>query len=186
MKTLILSILLLFSIGIRAQVNFSSQVNGLSATFSITQAGQYYEFIKWSFGDGTFSNGGYTNNQVTHIYSVAGTYSVCVIGYPMPIAHNDTACKSISVISTGIHANTPEDQVSLFPNPVKDKLSVTMSNSNTALQLTVTTTLGKTVYELDKINDQQAAIDLGFLSSGIYLVKIQTGGEQKIFKIVKE
>jgi len=73
MKKIILLIAVVFSIGIRAQVNFSYQVNGLSVTFSITQWGQYYEFTNWSFGDGTYNNGSpYTNTQIVHTYSVAG------------------------------------------------------------------------------------------------------------------
>ena len=55
----------------------------------------------------------------------------------------------------------------------------------------MTNTLGKTVYILDKINVQQEAsdsyrIELSFLPSGVYFVRIQNDAEQKIFKIVKE
>jgi hypothetical protein len=187
MKTIILLSILAFSIAVKAQINFSYQVNGLSVTFSITQGVQYYEFTNWSFGDGTYNNGSpYTNTQVVHTYSVAGNYNVCIIGYPMPMAPNDTACKYINVLNTGIYNNTPEGQAHFFPNPVRDKLNIELSSSNTAFQVTLTNTLGETVYGLNKINDQQPAIDLSFLTSGVYFVRIQNNSEQKIFRIVKE
>jgi hypothetical protein len=187
MKTIILLGALVFSTGIQAQLNFSYQVNGLSVTFSVTQTSQYCEFTKWSFGDGTYDYGSpYTNFQTAHTYSVAGNYSVCFICYPMPMAPNDTTCKSINILGTGIHSNSREDLVHFFPNPVKDKLNVELSNSNTAFQLTLTNTLGETVYVSDKKNGEQPAIDLSALASGIYFIKVENKREQKIFRIVKE
>ena len=116
MRTLALIFAFVFAFAAKAQVNFSAQANGLSVTFSITQASNYYEFINWSFGDGITSNGGISNNPVVHNYAAPGNYSVCVIGYPMPLDPNDTACKFVNVISTGIHKNTSPGQFHLFPN----------------------------------------------------------------------
>ncbi len=186
MKTIILLCATAFCFSIKAQVNFSAQANGSTVTFSITQ-GTGYELYYFNFGDGTGSYVGYPYNYPTgHTYSVSGNYTVCLIGYPMPMAPNDTICKSINVISTGIQNISLEDQIYFFPNPVKDKLNMELPYSNAKFQLTVTNILGKSVYGLDNINGRQPAIDLSFLTSGVYFVIIQNGSAQKILRILKE
>jgi hypothetical protein len=83
---------------------------------------------------------------------------------------------------------TPEEDFDFkfYPNPVKDKLTIQfMPNKLNFNFLRIDNSLGQTVYILDTITSKQE-IDLSFLASGVYYLKIQGNSEQKVFKIIKE
>jgi hypothetical protein len=91
------------TIGLNAQINYKADIKGSNATFILTKQGKFYEGVTWDFGDGTVSQGSNTmEDTVTHNYSKVGDYTVCVIGMPMPMATNDTMCKTFSVSPTTI------------------------------------------------------------------------------------
>ncbi|MBA2613799.1 MAG: T9SS type A sorting domain-containing protein [Bacteroidetes bacterium] len=73
-----------------------------------------------------------------------------------------------------------------YPNPVKDKLTLEfMPNKFINKKISISNSLGQIIYVSDSLNSKQE-IDLSFLSSGIYYLKVQNNTEQKIFKIIKE
>lgn len=76
--------------------------------------------------------------------------------------------------------------IKLYPNPIKDKLQIEFQNEAAQeTKLNITNSLGQLVYFSNNPNQKQE-INLNFLPSGIYYLKIQTNSEQRIFKIVKE
>jgi len=126
-RKLLFVIGLCISIMTYGQIDFSVQTNGATASFTLTQQGIFYESIFWDFGDGMKSQG--TNSTISHTYTTLGNYTVCVIGMPMPIATNDTMCKSVTVTSNTV-VNCPwkapvtigvikcENDISLATSPV--------------------------------------------------------------------
>lgn len=80
--------------------------------------------------------------------------------------------------------NPAKDEITLFPNPVKDILNVnTTTNSFTSYQLTDLT--GKTVAG-GAVSSPETAIPLSQLSNGIYLIRLIGGENVTTLKIVKE
>jgi len=123
------------------QIDFSVQTNGATASFTLTKQGNFYESISWDFGDGTKSQG--TNSTVSHTYTTLGNYTVCVIGYPMPMATNDTMCKTVSITTNTIKASScgsytlngkTYDKTGLYTQTLKDILG---NDSIVTLDLTI-------------------------------------------------
>jgi Secretion system C-terminal sorting domain/SprB repeat len=68
------------------------------------------------------------------------------------------------------------------PNPVKNMLSI--SNSSTIDEITITSELGKSILD-KKINNLSSDIDLSELSNGVYFLKVKSEGKEKTVKILK-
>jgi translation elongation factor EF-1beta len=77
------------------------------------------------------------------------------------------------------------DNVKIYPNPIKGKLNVEFIIQPQISYLNITNSFGQLIFEKNNLNQKQE-IDLSFLGSGIYYLKVQNNSEQKIFKIIKE
>jgi hypothetical protein len=62
---------------------------------------------------------------------------------------------------------------------------IEFENNNLHYKLKITNTIGQIVYSSLSKNVKEA-IDLSFLASGVYYLKVQNNLEQKVFKIIKE
>lgn len=181
MRIILSFILLVLFTSTKAQIDFSYQANGSVVTFSITQMGQFYEGIKWDFGDGTIDYG----QTVNHIYFTSGNFSVCVIGYSQPISTPDTMCKSVPMLVTLISDNQLGNEIKYYPNPVKDQLNLIMSSQAKNGKLELTDIQGRVLLS-QNTTDLLSAIDMKSFSPGLYFVKIQNHSETSVFKIVKD
>ncbi|MEO5571475.1 MAG: T9SS type A sorting domain-containing protein [Bacteroidia bacterium] len=80
--------------------------------------------------------------------------------------------------------------ISISPNPFISEITIIIQNQNIKqATITVKNILGQTVYlkNYQIINNNfQTALDLNFLSKGIYLLEINIDGERMVKKIVKE
>ncbi len=86
-------------------------------------------------------------------------------------------------ITVGIQENFNENNISVYPNPVSNKLFFKLKEldlKNT--KLTISNQLGQILLQ----SDYKQEVDLSFLSTGIYYIKVQSNAEQKTFKIIKE
>ena len=88
--------------------------------------------------------------------------------------------KFVSVLSTN---QFELNDLRLFPNPVKNVVSI--SNSSTIGTVAITSVLGQEILR-KKVNDLQTEIDLSSFANGIYFVKVTSNEQEKIIKIVKE
>lgn len=75
-----------------------------------------------------------------------------------------------------------KEQISIFPNPVKDYLNI--RSSVKIDNVVIFDILGKEVFQ---VNPEIIAprIDVNNLPSGVYLVKITSGNESKTIKVIK-
>jgi beta-glucanase (GH16 family) len=80
---------------------------------------------------------------------------------------------------------TKENDLKLFPNPVKDKLNLVLPENQIGNRVTIYSILGQ---ELDSylLNKKQTVINFSSYQNGIYLVKIETSLGIKTYKIRKE
>ncbi len=78
-------------------------------------------------------------------------------------------------------------RVSLYPNPAKDKLTLTIQNKPDELSLVfkVTTISGTVLYEIP-LMDNTLSFDMSVLPSGIYMFQLIGGDRKHIWKVIKE
>lgn len=75
-------------------------------------------------------------------------------------------------------------ELKVFPNPVSNILNITVPSNENMVQAYLFNILGERVFETD-LNKNKNQIDLSFLNTGLYLLKIQSQSFSKSFKILK-
>ncbi|HRH99598.1 MAG TPA: T9SS type A sorting domain-containing protein [Saprospiraceae bacterium] len=73
--------------------------------------------------------------------------------------------------------------VEVYPNPTADYLFINNPN-NKVIQLTLTSVDGKSIYFNQQIKSSEP-VQLNFLAQGLYLLKLSSNNESKLFKIEK-
>ncbi|PQJ77658.1 beta-glucanase [Polaribacter glomeratus] len=74
--------------------------------------------------------------------------------------------------------------VSVYPNPVNDKLTIKIPNLEGASKAILYTITGKKLYTFNQ-NSRLETHDVSFLKSGIYLLKLEMNSDSKFIKIIK-
>jgi hypothetical protein len=127
----------------------------------------------------------------------AGTYTVNLKTYR---TNSQTVCinkiDSTAIIDTsftvssnvGINKNiAAENFVSVYPNPVKDKLTIDVENKNAVdINFSLTNSLGQLINVNSKTINTKLEIDTSELPTGIYYLKVQNNLGQRVFKVIKE
>jgi Metallo-peptidase family M12B Reprolysin-like/Secretion system C-terminal sorting domain/Fibronectin type III domain/Bacterial pre-peptidase C-terminal domain len=130
-------------------------------------------------------NGGTTNETNTRTYS-PGTYFVRVYGYQN--ANNATQCYTLRV-ATGTATRAveqPVDVITIYPNPVRNELSINANGNGEALTINVFDMFGKRV--LTKQTAGSTKLGTEKLGKGVYLVTVTNAKGQVIKqeKVVKD
>ncbi|WP_218598751.1 S8 family serine peptidase [Polaribacter sp. NJDZ03] len=73
--------------------------------------------------------------------------------------------------------------LNVYPNPIKDRFVISTDDLN-SVTIEVYTILGKRVLKKEKVTSD--VVDISFLESGVYLMKVSKDNQQKIFKLIKE
>jgi len=138
---------------------------------SFTDSSLHGENMIWYFGDNSSS----TQTNPIHSYVQYGTYTVRQVVVNQ--CGNDTATAIVGMYPTGVKNITKEKELSVYPNPTTGNFTID-NRSNAAIEgVTVTNTVGKTVYEaeVEKVKGQRTInINLNGLASGVYFVNIKT------------
>ncbi len=153
-----------------------------------TRTGNVYHFsganprnvlgYSWNFGDGTPAS---LQPAPAHTFATSGNYNVCVTLYGA--CDTVTLCRTINSGSTGIAGPDLLQDVTVYPNPVKDKVLISGLQARTDFLLCnlAGATLGSGM-----LTGKQAWIDMSVLPTGVYLLKLQTSsGAAKVLKLVK-
>ena len=89
-------------------------------------------------------------------------------------------------VSTLSVANFESESFTVYPNPTNGLLNISSKNSSGLINnVVVIDVLGKTV-QTNSFNTSKAVLDLSRLNSGVYFVKVQSEGVDKIMKVVKQ
>lgn len=111
-----------------------------------------------------------TNNDNTSSGDTIYTSSITVPQDPA------TGITDISVITNNI---------SVFPNPVQDKVTITNSQNSEPMQITITDIGGASVKEIENVNNNQS-VYVGDLNNGCYVLNIKTKSGIVSKRIIKK
>ncbi len=148
--------------------------------YTMTLGGSSY---KWY--DAT-TNTVVSTNPVFFSPTVAGNY------YLVLTKNNCTCNSNIVGMNVGISNIAIENlAVSVYPNPVNDKLNVTFTNDeNLAISFSIQNLLGE---KLNSFNEQNYSKgthnltnDISALSSGIYFLVVENNNKKAVYRFVKE
>jgi PKD repeat protein len=124
----------------------------------------------WNFGDGTQSQ----DENPWHNYTSSGTFELQLIAVN-DACPDDTLSQTIHVIDLAGITDLNDLQLNLYPNPVKDWL--TIETDEVGGTIVLTDCLGKIILE-KKLYSEQTDLDFTFLASGAYQL-VYILGEKK-------
>jgi hypothetical protein len=79
-----------------------------------------------------------------------------------------------------------QSQILLFPNPVSDELHISAPEMNSSNQIIrIMSITGELVYEIESAGATEVIVDVRSLSSGLYVVTVQSGSEMNYSKFIK-
>ena len=137
-----------------------------------TCATSYY----WDFGDGNSS----TDVYPVHQYSNIGIYTVTLIAYNS--FGSDTCVFSIDVFWSGIYEISNSENISIYPNPTSDKLTIITPEKS---EIEIYNIQGQIIKRLNS-NDNQTDIDVSGFPSAIYIIRMHTNQGVAVKKFVKQ
>jgi hypothetical protein len=148
----------------------------------------------WEWGDGTSDTIAYPS----HTYSVAGLYYICLtitdfVGCTQTYCDSSLVQKDantliyINVIPPGTVGlnDTRSWSFSVFPNPVKDLLTIETEGSAYKCRINIYDLQGREVLNRE-MSGQKISIDISGLSRGMYFLKFSEKKSTQIKKIIKE
>jgi PKD repeat protein len=147
----------------------------------------------WTFGDVTSGSGDTSvlQNPVHVFTSIDSTYNVCLVVTDSTTGCSHTFCRNIFIGSTGIPGAMTEENITIFPNPITDRLSVKFGNAltkrNWTIQLADMT--GRVVQKKSiafAVPNKKYELDLSGNARGIYMLTLENDSEKLVKKIVKE
>lgn len=160
-----------------------TMVNGYTYTFTNTSTGSQPMTITWNFGDGSPLDN--TPNP-THVYTANGTYTVLLtIQTPCGI---DQVIQTVVVTGVGISESVSSINIELFPNPTSGQFTISIENSGADdIAIEISDMEGRKVMALsDKVNGSiyEQQFDISNFANGVYYIKVISGSEMKIEKLV--
>ncbi len=163
--------------------SFSYNTSGLQVAFNSSGSSGNITLYEWDFGDNTQKS---NDENPVHIYSIADTFHVC-----LTVENGSncsfTLCRDIITEDlTGTEIHFQNNDCTIFPSVVKDKLSLNCASSGEKF-VEIKNILGQTllVYAID--THHKTKIDVSGLSAGVYLAVIIKFGKSTIVrKFVKE
>jgi PKD repeat protein len=179
----------LVDVDISCVASFTANTDSLTATFIGQPIGFGNSYV-WSFGDFQFATTQFP--FTTHTYNAPGTYNVCM-NVTTASGSNCTFCDQVVITlppPSSVHENKNSFEISVFPNPAKNSISIKLSGLMTdEAVLNVRDITGRIVKtESFKNIDKQYvhSINISEMQSGIYFMNIESGQKTKTIKFIKE
>lgn len=148
---------------------------GNNQTLTATAGGSSYQ---WIMNGSTI--GGATSS--TFNATATGVYQ-CIITFPGCTDTTVTQYSLTAVDCSGIEENASVN-INIYPNPVHEKLNITISNNSTIQQIDIIDLSGRKVIS-SKPNSANTSVNVEGLRSGTYLITISTENGVKTKRFVK-
>ena len=155
---------------------------GTNGSLLLTNQSTGTASFSWNLGDGNTAS----SNSVSHQYDAIGTYKIYLSGIS-PLGCYDTLSRIVKVTNiTGTTDVLNGTNVSFYPNPVVNTLTIDFSNNMppSDLSIELINAVGITVYASTNANTS-TILNIGDYPSGIYYVKLKSGDGVLNKKIVK-
>ena len=147
-------------------------LNGNTLTSSATTGNQWYNLATGVLNNDTSQT--FTTQQIGDYYVIVTLNDGC---------SSDTS-NVIHYDNTGINTIADKIVLSVYPNPVKEILTIETNTYNINQRFEITTLIGQTVYT-STINNK-AIVNTSAFANGVYILKIFTDKETVVKKFVKE
>lgn len=159
-------------------INIDNSVTNNTPTLTANQSGASYRWLDCDNGNAVIN--GETSQSytatVTGNYAVEITVGNCV---------DTSACENIIVV--GIDEESTNFNVSIFPNPTKGLITINFNDGlNQETNYTVTSIEGKVITTQTNIVTNNVIIDLSNESKGVYFLKINSGNNNAVYKLIKQ
>jgi hypothetical protein len=130
---------------------------------------------------------GHTNAINVDLTPYVGSKVKLIVEYDTNAASEEVILDNI-LFTEGVYDNTLsasefnlDAKISLLPNPTRDSFNISSNNVISTLQIFDIT--GKQVFQTKTVSE---TIDVSFLNSGIYLVKVQGDNLNVVKKLIKQ
>ncbi|OPZ15813.1 MAG: hypothetical protein BWZ05_02196 [Bacteroidetes bacterium ADurb.BinA245] len=131
------------------------------------------------------SQKGGTTSEIINYTAAAGTYYARVYGYSG--AMNATNCYTLKV-QLGTASKVEElitQKVSVFPNPVKDVVTVKIPDLQNSASIRVFDMYGRMVMQQNS-SQRLTQLNVSKLTSGVYIVRVKNAEQENAIKIIKQ
>lgn len=160
-------------------ITFTEEVSGFSISDITVGNGSAYNLqtndnVTWTVNILPAANGTVTVNvPAAAAYDLAGNYCTAA---SFSFTYDNTS---------GIEPDASISEISIYPNPVKDNLQISLTNAETEARYCLYSILGNTLSE-GPIENGMIMLNMEGYAKGIYTIRITAGENQQEFKIVKE
>ena len=90
-----------------------------------------------------------------------------------------------NLLSVQSYNNTSHTEISYFPNPTADKVTVSFNSENTDATINVLSIDGRLIQSKEIRNSSSIEVSLGE-QNGLYIIQVQCEGEVSSFKVMKQ
>ena len=161
---------------ITGNTNFEFEANGLSVSFTASSTANEDGFT-WDFGDGDGSD----ENAPTHIYAIAGEYTV-TLNTPDGCSRTKTVVVSTLV---GIRDNGDSDAFQMMPNPTDGMLSILSGKNRTdsPALLRIFNMAGQEVKQMSMATGEDRwHVNVNTLANGVYMISLHDMKGESIYR----
>lgn len=152
--------------------NINSAVTVSGSTLTAAQAGATYQWVNCNNGNAPV---GVTTQSYTP--TVAGNYAVIVT---LAGCTQTSSCQSVTL---GVNDTEAIPKLTLSPNPTSGILKITAKNTVETVE--ITNFSGQRLMSFQP-NSVDTELNISQLKAGVYLVKVSSKQQTKIYKIIKK
>jgi hypothetical protein len=166
-----------------------SITTGGSITISLTNLPANYQLALLNSGGSqiAISQNNGTSGETINTTVAAGTYYARV--FPKANANNASSCYTLhagnGTASRGGEGWITSNRISLYPNPAKGVLNVSIDDTQDNTVLKVYNVMGKLVMQ-KQVSKSLTQINIAMLPAGVYMVNVSDGNAVRSMKFIKE
>ncbi|MBI3520348.1 MAG: T9SS type A sorting domain-containing protein [Bacteroidetes bacterium] len=120
--------------------------------------------------------------------AITPTLSSGAVSYTVSVASGTCMVQTAVTVSvtscTGIEENLLSE-TSVFPNPVKDMVTIRLSELKSGLKADIQSVEGR-VLKTVLLDSTESKISLAEFAEGIYFIRVHSGNDQSTYKIIKQ
>ncbi len=171
---------------INANITDQTGVVGGQINFTIDAESNYELTYQWIKNDTIILDGEINNNLVLSNLAVNNEgYYKCKIGNTCDTIFSNSAFLDMGS-STHIEKYSQDDLISIYPNPAKDLLTVSLETTtiNENIEITIFDFVGRALKTIETTGQSEIQINTNDLTNGVYNVKIIIGDNRVVTKKV--